>query len=730
MRAAPARLLSLWALVCALCALVQQPALASVNRKDSFPAVVAAHAPELDGTAHDPIWQTGLTANSFVNFTTRKPAGLNTVAYLLYDDKNIYVAFFCEQSGVPITAKQTTNDVGSGLDDNVGVSLDTSGVGSEMYDFYVTPRGVRYEDSMESSRYSPPWQAAANVDGTTWTAEFEIPLKDLRAQSSGVQAWRINFQRHIAATDKKYSWAFDANMQDVSNSQYWPELSGIKLSAGAARPQPRADVYGLESFGGDRKLFQVNSGAFDPTTPPAVGLDFTVPFTDTLAAVGTLAHDFSNVEIDQQTIAPQEFQRFLAEYRPFFSQGANFVSPQVFNINDSDALFYSPGIGKFDGGFKIEGTAGHNSIGLLDVKGSGFDDSAYGFQNSTSDQALSIFGDGVIARRIDGIDDSAQIGSSYFNPKTEVGAGFKLAQEWGTFVPDAALSRDDIGLIGVNRQAYSVFAAVEDIGPYFNPIDGFTQINDIKGPVGVVKFAGAGNNDSIIKAWDFTGIADRYLDRSGAVHEADTFADLTIDFKDLISVYPIFSNSELRQYQTCYPHYSGGQTNAFDSSGLGIGYNDGSSSPIDVNFFGGAFALPPPNGGPIVCDAPGGAATPAYLQQYTMSTSHRIGQRLTLSLETDGTRERYQDFGADNQWLRRIALDESLGKQADVSIGYRSISGSGGFAAAGKNFSFGLHERFANQDELYVNFGSPAASATLNRLIVKFILHVGGGAGT
>jgi len=713
-----------------LCATPWLPVSASVNRKDSFPAVVATHVPALDGTASDPIWQTGLTAKSFANFTLRKPASLDTIAYLLYDDKNIYVAFVCQQPGVPITAKQTTNDVGSGLDDYVGVSLDTSGVGSEMYDFYVTPRGVRYEDSMESSRYSPPWVAAANVHGTTWTAEFEIPLKDLRAQSSGVQAWRINFERHIAATDEKYSWAFDANMQDISSSQYWPQLSGIKLSAGAARPQPRADLYGLASLGADRRLFQVNSGAFEPTTPPAVGLDFTVPFTDTLAAVGTLAPDFSNVEIDQQTIAPQEFQRFLAEYRPFFSQGANFVSPQVFNINDSDALFYSPGIGKFDRGFKVEGTAGHNSIGLLDVKGSGFDDSAYGLLNSTSDQALSVFGDGVIARRINGIDDSAQFGSIYFNPKTEIGAGFKLAQEWGTFVPDAALARDDIGLIGINRQAYSIYAGTEDIGPYFNPIDGFTQINDIRGPVGILKFAGAGSNGSIIKAWDFTGVADRYLDRSGAVHEADAFADLTIDFKNLISIYPIFSNSELRQYQTCYPHYSGGQTNAFNSSGLGIGYNVASSSPINVNFSGGSFGLPPPNGGPAVCDAPGGAATPAYLQQYTFSTSHRIGERLTLSLETDGTRERYQDFGADNQWLRRIALDESLGEQADISIGFRSISGSGGFAAPGKNFSFGLHERFANQDELYVNFGSPAASATLNRMIVKFILHVGGGAGT
>ncbi len=728
-RAAPC-VISCSLLFYALTSTLARPAAASVDRQNSFPAIKATHAPALDGDVKDPVWQSALMAKSFVDFTTRKPAPLNTVAYLLYDDTNIYVAFFCDQFGLPITAKQATNDVGSGLDDSVGISLDTSGVGSEIYDFYVTPRGVRYEDSMESSRYSPPWQAAAKINGATWTAEFVIPLKDLRAQSSGAQSWRINFQRHVAATGETYSWAFDVNMQNVGSSQYWPALTGIKLAHAAARPQAHADLYGLESIGADRDIFQQSTGAFARSTPPSVGLDFTVPFTDTLAAVGTLAPDFSNVEIDQQTIAPQEFQRFLNEYRPFFSQGASFVSPSVFNINDSDTLFYSPGIGQFDGGFKVEGTIAHDALGVLDVKGAGFDDSAYGFLNTSTDQSLSILADGVIARRTDGVDDSGQVGMIDLNPHSGFGGGFKLAQEWGTFVPDAALARDDIEIVGVNRQAYDIYGSYEDIGPYFDPIDGFTQINDIKGPIGIVKFAGAGSNGSVVQSWTFIAVGDRYFDQSGGVHEADSIANATVTFKDLISVIPFVDDGELRQYLTCYPHYSGGQTNAFDQSGVSLGYRDNTASPVDVSFSGGSFGLPPPNGGPAVCDSPGGDAVPAYLQQYTVSSSHRFGQRLTLSVETDGTRERYQSFGDDNQWLRRVSLDESLGKQADISIGYRSISGTGGFAAPGQNFSLGLHERFANQDELYVNFGSPAANSTLNRLIAKFIFHVGGGTGT
>ncbi len=61
------------------------------------------------------------------NVTTRSPAGFATTAYLLYDDKNLYVGFKADQAGVPIVATQTTNDVGFGIDDFVGIGVDTSG---------------------------------------------------------------------------------------------------------------------------------------------------------------------------------------------------------------------------------------------------------------------------------------------------------------------------------------------------------------------------------------------------------------------------------------------------------------------------------------------------------------------------------------------------------------------------------------------------------------------------
>jgi hypothetical protein len=75
-------------------------------------------------------------------------------------------------------------------------------------------------------------------------------------------------------------------------------------------------------------------------------------------------------------------------------------------------------------------------------------------------------------------------------------------------------------------------------------------------------------------------------------------------------------------------------------------------------------------------------------------------------------------------------LGESLGPDSSATIAFRSINGDGGFALPGKNFSAAFHSKFRNGSEIFVNYGTPASPLTLNRLIVKYVLRIGGGAGT
>ena len=95
-----------------------------------------------------------------------------------------------------------------------------------------------------------------------------------------------------------------------------------------------------------------------------------------------------------------------------------------------------------------------------------------------------------------------------------------------------------------------------------------------------------------------------------------------------------------------------------------------------------------------------------------------------------GTHERSDTIGVDGQLLRAAAVSESLGPDTSVTLAYRAINGRGGFALPGQNFATAFHTKFKNGSELFVNFGTPAAPTTLDRLIVKYLLRIGGGAGT
>ncbi|MBV9104000.1 MAG: hypothetical protein JO060_10430, partial [Candidatus Eremiobacteraeota bacterium] len=511
--------LLIWFCVGALHAL---PALAAANATLSVQAAPAPHPMPADPSLNDPAWPQGAVPlnGGFENLTTRSAARLDTHAYLLYDAANLYVGIQSEQPGVPIVATQTTNNVGFGIDDFVGVGIDTSGNGAQVYYFETTPRGVRYQQAAENTRYQPDWSATTSVHGSSWTAVLIIPLKVLRIHAGSAQTWRFNVIRNVASTGEHYSYGYDGIMTDgpipsawpnFTDVRFWPQLAGLHVpGGGGVRPRPRADVYALASTGGDRSQFAQSNGTFASQAARPLGLDASIPLTNTINFVGTANPDFSNVEVDQQTIAPQEFRRSLQEYRPFFSQGAPFINsnPMLFNTVNapSDLIFYSPSIGPFDRGAKVEGTFGLQSFGALafrgfnEVTGDTFDDVAYGYKHALPNRSFMYWSDGVLAHH----------SVAGRNVKTGFIWGIDDAVESGSYVPAPGVSRSINGFLDVHKPNYEVFANYADISPNFNPIDGFTTTSDIRGPILFVNLVGSMPG---IKNYTVSFGGDRYLDR-------------------------------------------------------------------------------------------------------------------------------------------------------------------------------------------------------------------------
>lgn len=713
----------------------------------SYLAAMTQHAPSSDTLLSDPDWSRGMItdgARPFEDITTRTTAPFGTAAYLLYDDKNLYVAFKAQQSSLPIVANQTTNNVGFGLDDFVGIGIDTSGNGSTVYYFETTPRGTRYQQASESTRYSPAWNAVARVDKRAWTAVMTIPLDVLHGGAS-TSAWRFNFVRGIAANGEHYTWAFDGTMQDAAipqwppftDAQFWPRISGIRggHAAQSFRDRARADVYALGSAGSNRNLFAQANGTFAPERVRTLGADFSYALTDTIHFVATVNPDFSNIEVDQQTIAPQEFKRPLVEYRPFFAQGAAYLnpaSPSAGVAQPNNQVFYSPSVGPFDRGMKVEGSFGDQSFGVLSFRGydvttgNEFDDVAYGYTHALPDQSFSYWSDGVLAHHsVAGSDATAEVGTMFHNLHTGWNGGIDEAFESGSWVPNPGSARALSLWQGILKPNYNLFVDYLDVTPNYNPIDGFTSLSDTKGLAFNPNFTGSSpglKNYQVSVAWD------RLFDESGAVHQEDALATLKAVLKNQLSIAIGPHDGDLRSYSTqapgrlgCndpslprtsytgYPNYYCGQTDRFNQFTVSLGYRDGTQSPIDFRYAEGPF---------------GGT----FLQQYLLSASRPLGTRLSIAAQYAGTYGRTLSDGALNsQWLRLVSIGDNLGADSNVALQLQSVTGAvnGLTTVPGVNLAVSYHEKFVSGDELYVAYGTPAATQTLNRFIVKYILHEG-----
>ena len=704
---------------------------AATNARGSFPAIRAATPPALDARLADPVWKTALVATDLMGVTTHAPSRVETRFSLLYDDANLYVGIVAEQRGFPITATQTANNVGFGVDDYAGIGIDPTGNGQQVYFFETTPLGTRYQQATESARYAPPWTATAARTATGWSAMLVIPLKVVR--QAGLKQWRFDFIRHIAAVNENQSWAYDAQMNDGGGNggfpqsgdvRFWPRLTDIILARSAAKRKPALELYGLTSAGSDRREFAQSSGAFSPVDVRHTGVDLTYPITGTISLVGALAPDFSNVEIDQQTIAPQEFRRSLAEYRPFFSQGANFFAPiSGVSINSPPNLnFYSPNIGSFTRGLKSEGTFGNQSFGVLETRGAGFDDDVLSYKHSLPNRSFNYQATGVFTHHEAGNETFDQRAGNDAtidfvvtgrDDKTGFVYSGSYGAERGSFIAQPSLARKTEDFLDFHKPNYEVFVGYKDIGPSWNPVDGFTTIQDIRGPIAFVDMEGTLAPNGPFKRVGLFGYGDRFLDRSGAVHESDAGINLDVTTKNLIHLNLGPSVGVLRSYNGSlvgYPTYTGGVNQYYNSNGIGVGYRDGTPNPIDAGYSYGVFSN-------------------FFLQQVSFSTSRSIATRYTIGLEYDGTLEKFATGAVDGQSLRRVSFGETIGKDTNLSLSLRDISGRGGFASPGINLAGSFHRRFKNDSELFINYGTPAANSTLQRFVLKYVLRLGGGAG-
>ncbi len=211
-------------LLCAA-ALLAQPAPAQTPADSaratatrSVRAARVAGSIEIDGRLDEAAW---VAAEAAANFTQSYPnAGAppteRTEARVLYSDDAIYVGVRMFDSRPDSIAAQLARRDASGIySDWVHVALDSYHDRRTGFRFSVNPRNVQKDvyhsnDTGEDLNWDAVWQSATRVDSAGWTAEFRIPLSQIRftgPEPAGGRVWGLQVQRDIARRDERASWS-------------------------------------------------------------------------------------------------------------------------------------------------------------------------------------------------------------------------------------------------------------------------------------------------------------------------------------------------------------------------------------------------------------------------------------------------------------------------------------------------------------------------------------------
>jgi len=328
-------------------------ALSETDEPRSMKAVRTSQPPQIDGKLDDPCWQEAPQAVDFMDkyFDTR--AKDQTTAYLLYDDENVYVAFYCHDSQPDqIIARETKRDGNCWNDDRVAFTIDP--FHAHLYEhrsfFIVNAIGTQFSSiaggRASKTEWKGDWKAGASRVSDGWTAEMAIPFSILSYPSVNEPVTiGINFDRKQQHTDVSSFWS---NIGSPERTEKDGHLTGI--------------VFPKESF---KRRLSVMAYAFggiesDEDNTFRAGLNAKYPLTSEMTAVASINPDFSNVEQAVESIDFSYRERFYPDWRPFFQEGGGIIQSRSWG-------FYSRRVPFFDLGLKTYGKMGRVSLGILDT---------------------------------------------------------------------------------------------------------------------------------------------------------------------------------------------------------------------------------------------------------------------------------------------------------------------------------------------------------------------------
>ena len=168
-------------------------------------AVRVATPIKVDGRLDEAVYEQVQAISGFIQTepTAGAPSTEKTDAWVLFDDKAIYISFRCWETRVGHrVANEMRRDSTTIIDnDMVAFILDTFRDQTSAAFFGVNSLGGRMDGQFSGTQYNgdwnPLWDARAGAFEGGWTAEIVMPFSSLRYPQGREQEWGINLQRTI-----------------------------------------------------------------------------------------------------------------------------------------------------------------------------------------------------------------------------------------------------------------------------------------------------------------------------------------------------------------------------------------------------------------------------------------------------------------------------------------------------------------------------------------------------
>ena len=323
-----------------------------VERRQLAAAPVEAGAIRLDGVLDEAAWDAAPVAAGFVQYAPAPgvPTAEATEARVLLGPTALYVGMrMHDAQPEAIDARLARRDAFV-LTDRAFVGIDSYGDRRTGFLFMVTPGGIKldrllYDDTQSDLSWDVVWEAATSRDESGWTAEFEIPLSQLRyAGGPGPHEWGLQLARTHHRTGELSYWSPRPPGDDGYVSQF-----GTLTLPGALPTPRRFEAVPYVASAATRAPGDAGDPFYAETAlAPRVGADVKLGLTSGLTLAATVNPDFGQVEADPAQVNLGGFELFFPERRPFFVEGADVFSmaPRRLLGNRRPTLLYTRRIGR------------------------------------------------------------------------------------------------------------------------------------------------------------------------------------------------------------------------------------------------------------------------------------------------------------------------------------------------------------------------------------------------